>query len=339
MNCKFIIDKPDGRRIQFDAVNNVTIEKSIDKIDSLAKIRIPTSARLISSDNSELAQTAKTFGRGDKITVYLGYDADLRKEFEGFIYKINLTTPLEIECEGYEFLLRGNVPTKTFASTNLKSLLRYIVGDELLNSKQIVIDERVPDVNMVNYVVPANLTRKDALQQIKERYGLTIFFNDNILYTGLDFVRYEGNAIYSLGVNTPKADELRYQYAEDVKVKVKAVQVNKDNTKLEAEIGDKDGAVRTLFFYTAKNIEDLKKLAETEIKKYKYTGYAGKITTFLQPFALPGMVAEIRDIKYAERQGKYEIRSTQVSFGTGGGRRVVEIGKTVSDGSANRTNN
>ena len=156
---------------------------------------------------------------------------------------------------------------------------------------------------------------------------------------GLDFVRYEGNAIYSLGVNTPKADELRYQYAEDVKMKVKAVQVNKDNTKLEAEIGDKDGAVRTLFFYTAKNIEDLKKLAETEIKKYKYTGYAGKITTFLQPFALPGMVAEIRDIKYAERQGRYEIRSTQVSLGTSGGRRVVEIGKTVSDGSANRTNN
>ena len=203
--------------------------------------------------------------------------------------------------------------------------MQYIIKD-----KKISLDGDIPTVNMINYVIPAKLTRLDALQQVKERYGLTIFFVNNILYAGLDFVKYKGNVIYSLGINTPKTDELKYQLADDIKLKVKAIQINKNNTKLEAEIGDKNGEQRTLYFYTAKSVADLKKLAENEIKKYKYTGYTGKITTFLEPYAACGMVAEIRDINYTERSGKYEIRSVKVDFGISGARRQVEIGKTVS---------
>jgi len=326
LNCLVSITTEDGN-IKFDAVNNVEIEKSIDRIGSTAKIKIPTSARLVNNleNTTQSVQTAKVFKRGDKINIQLGYDDNLVEEFDGFIYKINYTTPLEIECEGYEFLLREDLPTKTFASTSLKEVLQYIVQD-----KKITLDADIPTVSMVNYIIPAKLTRLDALQQVKERYGLTIFFVNDTLYAGLDFVKYKGTVLYSLGVNTPKTDELKYQYSDDVKLKVKAIQINKNNTKLEAEIGDKDGEQRTLYFYTAKNMEDLKKLAETEIQKYKYTGYTGKITTFLEPYAVPGMVAEIRDINYAERSGKYEIRSVVITFGTSGARRQVEIGKTVS---------
>jgi hypothetical protein len=327
LNCLVNITTQKGKTIKFDAVNNVEIEKSIDKIGTLAKIKIPTSARLKyeDSDTTESVQTEKIFKKGDKINIQLGYDDRLQEEFDGFIYKINYTTPLEIECEGHEFLLREDLPTKTFSSTNLKEVLQYIVKD-----KKITLDGDIPTVNMVNYVIPANLTRLDALQQVKERYGLTIFFVNDTLYAGLDFVKYKGNVIYSLGINTPRVDELKFQYADDVKLKVKAIQINKNNTKLEAEIGDRNGEQRTLYFYTAKSIEDLKKLAEAEIQKYKYTGYTGKITAFLEPYSAPGMVAEIRDIKYTERSGKYEIRSVVVTFGTSGARRQVEIGKTVS---------
>ena len=327
LNCFVTITTQEGKTIKFDAVNNVEINKSIDRIESIAKIKIPTSARMQfeGTDLTESVQTEKVFKRGDKINIQLGYDDRLQEEFDGFVYKLNLATPLEIECEGHEYLLRDDLPTKTFATTNLREVLQYII-----DGKDIKLDGDIPTVNMVNYVIPAKLTRLEALQQVKERYGLTIFFNKNILYAGLDFVKYKGNVVYSLGVNTPKVDELRFQYAEDVKLKVKAIQINKDNTKYEAEIGDKNGEQRTLYFFTAKGIEDLKKLAETEINKYKYTGYTGKITAFLEPYAAPGMVADIRDIKYAERGGKYEIRSVVVTFGTSGARRQVEIGKTVS---------
>ena len=38
------------------------------------------------------------------------------------------------------------------------------------------------------------------------------------------------------------------------------------------------------------------------------------------------MVASIEDKVYNERSGDYFIESVETSFGTGGGRRVVEIG-------------
>jgi hypothetical protein len=64
----------------------------------------------------------------------------------------------------------------------------------------------------------------------------------------------------------------------------------------------------------------------------KYSGYTGKITTFLEPFSTPGMVAEIRDVNYPQRNGKYEIRSVNTTFGINGGRRTIETGKPITNG-------
>jgi len=333
--CLVTITTPSGTNIKFNAVASVTIDKSIDSVTSSAVIRIPASAALVYKDGTktESVQTARQFQRGDKVSIQLGYDDRLNEEFEGFIYRINFTSPVEIECEGYEFLLRENLPTKTFPSTNLSSVLQYVVNSAAkFRGSGISIAADIPAVEMVNYVIPANLNGIDALQQIKEHYGLTIYFRNNTLYAGLDFIRLLGDVKYSLGINTPRADELKYQLADDVKLKIKAIQINKNNTKLEAEVGDPKGEQRTLYFYTAKSIADLKKLAEVEMVKYKFTGYTGKITTLLEPYAEPGMVAIITDIKYAERGGSYEIRGVNTTFGSSGASRSVDIGKTVSNG-------
>lgn len=326
LNCFVIVNTQEGTVVRFDALNQVDILRTIDKVESTATIKIPTSARLVyKGDKAASAQTAKQFVRGDKIRIQLAYDDRFHNEFDGFISKINLTTPLEIECMGYEYLLLDSIKTKTFATTSLRELLYYIIGD-----KDINLDADIPSVEMKNYVIPANLTGLDALNQIKERYGLTIYFIGNTLYAGLDFVKYQGIVKYSLGVNTVKANELKFQHEDDVRLKVKAIQINKDNTKLEAEIGDPKGESRTLYFYTAKSVDDLKKLASVEIKKYKFSGYVGKITTWLEPYAMPGMIAKITDQTYGDRGGSYEIRSVAVKFGLGGATRIVEIGKTVT---------
>lgn len=328
MNCLVDVMSKEKGLIRFSALHAVEIEKSIDKIDSSAKLKIPTCAVLNAIEKkTKSVQTAKVFKRGDKIKIKLGYGANLMDEFTGFIYTINLTTPVEIECEGYEFLLRERCETKTFPSTTLRELLNY-----LIKGTEIKLNAAIPEVKMVHYVIPANLKKIDVLKQIKERYGLTIYFVGNELYTGLDFVRYLGNVTYKLGYNTIKENELKYQHEEDVKLKVKAILVQKDNTKIEATIGDKEGEHRTLYFYNLSGKEELEKMAKIEIKKYKFSGYTGKLTTFLEPFAVPGMVAEIVDVKYNERGGKYEIRSVKTTFGQSGARRSVEIGKTVSGG-------
>ncbi len=211
--------------IRFDAVNSVEIDRSIDRIISSAKFKIPLSARLEYKDKkSTTDQTSNVFNKGDKINIKLGYDNRLYEEFEGFISKTNYTKPLEIECQGYEYLLNDNIPTKTFKTTNLKEVLNYIIKDV-----DITLDGNIPMVNMQNYVIPANLKKIDALQQLKEKYGLTIYFLKNVLFAGLDYQKYLGTVKYSLGINTPRVDELKYQTADEVKLKVKAIQINKDN--------------------------------------------------------------------------------------------------------------
>ncbi len=320
LNCKVTIEQS-AKTLSFTALNHCEIEKSIYILGSKAKIKIPASARLIIQGRpTDSVQTAKQFARGDKISICLGYNDDLQEEFNGFIYRINYITPLEIECEGYEFLLRSALDKKTWASTNLKQVVEYIC-----NVKGITLSDKVPDVQMTNYVIPTGKSRLEALQELKEKYGLTAYFVDNCLYIGLAYTPDLGSVKYTIGVNTIKDDQLKYRYGDDVQLKIKAIGINKDNTKLEAEVGDHDGQLRTLFFYNITSKEALKKLANQEIQKYKYSGYEGKITGFLQPYCQPGMKVILSDPKYSEKSGTFYIISTRVEFGRSGARRIVEI--------------
>lgn len=314
--------RQDGKKLSFDAFNYVECEHDIFKINSSAIVRIPTSARLTLKGEkaTESVQTAKQFSRGDKIKIQLGYGNDLRDEFEGFIYRINYKRPLEIECEGYEFLLRAPITTKTWKNTTLLDVLKY-----LTEGLDIVLNDNVPDMGFDKFIIPANINRLEALQQLKEIYGITIFFQKNELYAGLAYAIDNGTVKYEIGTNTINDDKLKYRNADDVSLKIKAVWIKPDNTKIEAEVGDPQGSQRTLFFYNLSSLDELKKRAEEEMVKYKYSGYEGQITTFLQPYAGIGMKAELSDPQYDERKGTYYISKTKVTAGRSGGRRIIDI--------------
>ncbi len=315
--------------INFKSVNNIEIDYDLDKIGSSAKIKIPSSARLVFYDKTKMpvsTNTASQFKRGDKISISLGYNSELIEEFTGFIYRLDLGTPLVIECEGYEFQLRRACDTKTWRSTTLKDILSYLV-----EGTDIDLSVDIPELNISSYVIPKNINRLEALRRLKENFGLTVVFYNNILYAGLDYTSELGDVIYKIGVNTLKDNELKYQYADDVKIRLTAIEIEKNNSRIKVEIGDSDGELRTHFFYDKfHHKSDLEKIAKKLLLDYKYDGYTGKLTTFLKPFAMPGMVAIISDPDYKERAGRFEIRSVKTTFGTGGGRRSVELGKPLS---------
>jgi hypothetical protein len=320
LNCKVTIEQS-VKTLSFTALNHCEVKKSIYILGSKAKIKIPASARLIIQGRpTDSVQTAKQFNRGDKISICLGYDNDLQDEFSGFIYRVNFTTPLEIECEGYEFLLRSALNTKTWASTTLKKVVEYIC-----NVKGIILSDEIPDIPFSSYVIKAGLSRLEALQELKENYSLTAYFVENSLYIGLAYTPDMGTVKYTIGVNTIKDDQLKYRYGDDVKLKIKAVGINGDNKRVEVEVGDHDGQVRPLYSFTIHDKETLKKWAQEEIQKYKYSGYDGKITAFLQPYCQPGMKVKLVDPKYNEKSGTFYIVSTKVEFGRSWARRQVEI--------------
>ncbi len=309
----------------FTRVNQVEIESSAKVLEDKAVIKLPTSARLEREGEfiSEV-ETAKTFKVGDEVRINLGYDGELKEEFRGFVSKIKPGTPLEIECLDAVWLLRRKNCKASFKNTTLRSLLQFI-----LEGTGIELKGQIPTINYKVFYLK-NVTAASALQKLKDDYGLTLFLkNFNQLYVGLTSATDNVIVKYGLGENMIEND-LEWVNDGDTRIKVKAVHIKKDNTKIEKEFGDADGELRTVFFYDLDNPADLEKMALAESNKYKYEGYKGGLETFLIPSAQVGNVARLRDKQFADRAGDYLVDKVVTTFGTGGARRKIELGLKVS---------
>lgn len=310
---------------KFTRVNMVEIESSAKVIEDTATIKMPTTARLERQGKfiTEV-DTARVFKVGDPVTIRLGYNGDLREEFRGFVSKIKPSTPLEIECIDAAWTLRRKNLKKSFKKTTLKDLLNFI-----LEGTGVTLKGNVPGVNFTEFYFK-NVTAATALQKLKDDYGLTVYLkNFNELHVGLS--SYTDGTIVQYGISENVIDnDLEWVNEDDTRIKVKAVHIRPNNTKVQKEVGDLDGETRTLFFYDLDDPKQLETLALQELAKYKYSGYKGGFNTFLLPVVQVGNVARIRDIHFEERGGDYLVDKVTTTFGTDGARRKIELGIKVS---------
>ena len=115
----------------FKGVHDISIKKSLGNYADTAILKLPLTARLrqAGSPQTQSVLTAHQFNVGDKILIELGYNHKLEREFVGFIRRINMTSPLEIECEGYAYQLRAKKINKSWKETTLLEVLEYIIED------------------------------------------------------------------------------------------------------------------------------------------------------------------------------------------------------------------
>jgi hypothetical protein len=303
----------------FKGVHEVRIERSIYKPGATATVKVPvTAVRQQSGLPPAQIETAKAVKAGDPVRIELGYDGVYHLEFAGYVKQLNLKTPLEIECEDAFYLTRKKSVTlsgKTTLAAVLKKCGLNVAYCATLNLQQFQADKKP-----VSWV----------LGKLKKDYGLVIFFDtDGRVYAAEPFKVTGDTVKYSLRENVINDDNLKYQLAEDVKLKIKAICIYRNGTKVEATVGASDGTEKTVYFYDVENQKELTALAAAELKRYSYDGYSGKIETFLFPFAAPAMLAEMRDAVYNERDGRYYVESVTTSYGTSGARRTVEIGLKI----------
>lgn len=305
----------------FDQVNSVQVSRSTSAIGAKAVVKVPVTAVIKASDGSVSArtETAKAVKVGDQVEIRLGYGKELNLEFRGYVRRINLKTPLEIECEDEFYRCRtrqATVSGKTSKLSDVLSACGLSVG-------------QAAELTLKNFVAD-NRTVSSVLEKLKTDYGLDIFFDmDGKVYAIRAFDLVSDTVKYELRKNVIKDDDLKFLKASDVKCKIKAVCYMVDGSKMEAAIGEDGGMEKTLCFYDVESTGELKALAEAELKKYSKDGYEGTIETFLLPYAEPCMVADLSDPVYPERDGRYHITAVETTFGTGGARRKVSIGIAV----------
>lgn len=308
--------------VAFKSVHDVQIKRSIYNLAATAVIKVPVTAVLKrAGEPPTYIETAEAVKVGDPVEIRLGYDGQMNTEFVGYVKRLNYKIPLEIECEDEYYLTRSINCVFSKKETTLKQCLSTILPGIKLGV--------CADLTLKNFVVN-NKPGSWVLGILKKEYGLTVFFDLNgNLYAGKAHDVQGETVKYLLRYNVIKDDDLKFQLASDVKMKVKAICYYKDGTKIEGELGEDGGENKTLYYYDVKDAKELKALAQEELKRYSFDGYRGKIETFLFPYALPGMIAQLEDEVYQERSGNYYIESVDVSFGMSGARRNIEIGIKV----------
>lgn len=321
--------------------HEVKVQKSMFEYVDKASIKLPITARIVRAGEviTATAETPKQFTEGDAVTIQLGYNNKLQTEFEGFISRINFTSPVEIECEGYSYQLRKKTYKKTFVKTELVDVLQYLVG-----GTDIKLDTANIPGFVIDKLVLQDHSGTEVLEMIKKLSDNTIriFFTGKLLYAGLQYLKVKFDVKYQLGWNVIKDGNLKLRQAKNQDVVVKFIGEKKDGTKVKVEHGGKTvtranvisttgtagstGEVKIIKTHSVTDEATLKAMAAAKHKSLSFDGYEGKITTFGIPYCEPGCRAIVTDPKYAERGGNYIAESIEVSYGMSGYRRTVGIG-------------
>lgn len=305
--------------------NAVNWSCSVDQMRDRAVFKVPAITRLRKEgDLYENVATGLIFQEGMKVTVAAGYDGNNDVRFKGFVSRVNFTIPLEIECEGYSYQLRKKLDfTKNYKNTTVRAILSDVVA-----GTDVALSDDIPNIP-IEKAVFENVTALQVLEWLKDKCLLTVYFNYNELYCGMEQLDPKGNAKFRLGWNVVKDNELKFNdQKEFADVRIQVGSRKKNGERERAFSGKKDGQVKRLRS-AIKDQATLARIADQKKTELVNRGYEGSITTFLHPFVEQGMSVDITDAKYPERTGKYFVSGVEGDFSRSGGRQKVKIGNTL----------
>ena len=96
-----------------------------------------------------------------------------------------------------------------------------------------------------------------------------------------------------------------------------------------------DGERRTFYFPDVKTSTQLAELGSAMLKKYYYTGFKGKFTTFAIPPVSIGDHIQLVSRKLPDRNGQYVVKGVEYEGGVSGHRQVVEVDFKLSEANVN----
>lgn len=260
------------------------------------------------------------FKEGDKVEVLLGYNNKNEKRFSGFVRRVKMGIPVELECEGYGYQLYDIIFNKTYQNVSVKQLLK-----DLTAGTDIKLSDEIPDIPLKN-VRFKNATGIQVLEYLKKEVNLAVYFNFDELYVGTMFGKVQKRVKAKIGWNTVSDDDFQKRKVDkDVKIVVKEKDQKGEVKKTKSDL-QKYSDEKTVKIKADIPANFLKQIVNRLQTQENYKGYEGNIQLFLVPYVNKGMVIELDGGMYPEKTGDYFVQSVQGEFGMSGGRQTVQLG-------------
>ena len=325
-------------KVKIHGATQVEVNTSVDTIGGTAKITLPRN--WMRSDGKTLLEHIAT---GDRVTVQLGYNDNMKTEFTGYLAHIGDTTPLVLECDDdwYTFKHADHI-TKSFKSVTLKDLLQNIFPGYTIDC----IDFTFSGGYIIKDVTPYTVVKK-----IKEVVGFCARLDADAktiaCFWPYDFQGFKKHT-YVFGTRNGTqlkdlrdrrlapnvaANGLKFVSKDDRKLQITGKARQKNGTVITATVGSKDDDAekRTMNFGSdVKTESELRQRIDAELRKSNYDGYEGTITGFGTPQTMPGDVLELIDPERPVRNGAYLIKRVKVTFSQSGFRRENELSYRIN---------
>lgn len=302
----------------FEKITACEIVRDSEALTTTCKLTLPRKVKW-------KGETSNPIKRGDKISVWLGYDDNLQLAFTGYVLRKGFKAPIVILCEDEMFMLKQTpCVKKSYKNVDIQTLLK----DQGLPYDIKVLGEQNIGQYRVNFENVSEL-----LAHLKENNIRTFFRVEDgkpVLYCGVLFNHgNEMRQVFATGINIISDSSLDEQKAEDVKIKLKVVSLQSDNKKkIKVEVGDADGEKRTLHCY-GKTETEAKAWGEQELERLKRDGLTGSFQTFGHVLL---DVLDVIGIKIdGERKGKYQVQKNTITFGSSGFRQDITLGARAAE--------
>lgn len=302
-------------------LDSIEITKSVHNLSDEARIVIPGTLL-----NRALEVESK-IRRGDAVSIWLGYDGNLRTEFEGFLNKITTDdNTIRLECIDSLYLFKQAIADKEYKSINVKELLADVI-------KQIDPTITLDCSFEFGYskFVAFKTTGLDVLKKVQDEIKANIYFTANTLHVHpqVHISPTSKNVVFDFSVNVENSN-LKYVRKEDKNVEVE-IQLIQPNGKVSKETFGKTGGQKITKTLSAQDDDkSLKEVAANEFNLWAYDGFEGDFTCWLIPYVEPGDIVELRDSSYPYKNGSYFVSGTQTTFGAqSGGSRKVTLSRRV----------